>query len=164
MHTAYQAAARRRPGARDQVWAVLRDDWPWQPRGRLGAALAPAPAVESPPAVPTPAGIAASTRPSPVVADVGGRPRPAARRRPASEAWPVEARPPVRAPRSPPPSPPVRTRSRTLSDGAAGAARDHQQGPAGRGRLASARPAPAFTATGDRGGLHQNGDAAGPPP
>ena len=118
MHTAYQAAARRRPGARDQVWAG--SDAVGNPADVLGAALAPAPAVESPPAVPTPAGIAASTRPSPV-ADVGGRPRPAARRRPASEAWPVEARPPVRAPRSPPPSPPVRARSRTLSDEAAGA-------------------------------------------
>ena len=117
MHTAYQAAARRRPGARDQVWAG--SDAVGNPADVLNAALVSG-QPESPPAVPTPAGIAASTRPSPV-ADVGGRPRPAARRRPASEAWPVEARPPVRAPRSPPPSPPVRSRSRTLSDEAAGA-------------------------------------------
>ena len=138
MHTAYQAAARRRPGARDQIWSPSKrssqDPLGYARSGNpadvLTAALAPAPAAESSPAVPTPAGIAARVVASPpvdapspagiaarIVASPPADPLPSpvadvgdavARRRPVSEAWPVEA--PVRAPRSPPPSPPVRTR------------------------------------------------------
>ena len=67
-----RAAAARRAGP-----GLGRPDAVGNPADVLNAALVSG-QPESPPAVPTPAGIAASTRPSPV-ADVGGRPRPAAR-------------------------------------------------------------------------------------